>query len=73
MRYCPTKDKIDDILTKEGEQFSKLNIDMRMVTFDSEDGMTSGSLASEALMAYESSSSKGVKGWNNLVSEGVRG
>lgn len=62
MRYCSTKDQIADILTKvvKGEQFSKLKIDMGMVAFDSEVGTTSRSLASEALMAFESSASEGV-------------
>lgn len=37
---------------------------MRMVTFDSEVGMTSGSLTSEAFIASEPSASEGVKGEN---------
>lgn len=55
MRYCPTKDQIIDILTKavKGEQFSKLMIDMRMVTFYLEAGTTYGLLVFEALMASE--------------------
>lgn len=80
MRYCPTKDQIAEILTKavKGEQFSKLEINTRIVAFDSEVGTTYGSLVSEALMDYESSTSEGIRCWNNLafevtVSEGVRG
>lgn len=51
---------------------------MGMVSFYSEIGMTSGSLASEALVDFESSASEGVRGWNNLdseaaASEGVSG
>lgn len=42
---------------------------MEMVAFDLEVGTTSGLLASEALMASESSASEDVRGWNNLASE----
>ncbi|XP_050916289.1 uncharacterized protein LOC127131406 [Lathyrus oleraceus] len=80
MRYCHTKDQIIDILTKveKEEQFSKLDIDMGMVAFDSEVGITSRSIASKALMASESTTSEGFRDWNSLAfeevsSKGVRG
>lgn len=61
-----TKDQIVDVFTKalKGEQFSKVKIDMRMVTIDLEVGMTSGSLTSEAFITSEPSVSKGVIGEN---------